>query len=207
MAGLIFTLTSPLALPATAETLSVFRGDIETAIYVPIGDQAFLVIPNSFCEMAVADPDIADIASLTSRLARVDGIAAGRTSLAIFDCEGGTISIVEILVAPHANTANVTGPFYVPEMLSGEQIPVIKNIAAATLRLPASVAVIVKTDLPAVDFDMDDLDVADAAHLGDTRFYILGKTVGTTTMYLQHEDGSAPTILNIEIVGNNDSNS
>lgn len=207
MAGLIFTLAGPLALPATAETLSVFRGDIEAAIYVPIGDQKFLVIPNRYCELAIADPSIADIASQTSRLARVDGIATGRTSLTIFDCEGGTISIVEILVAPHANTLNETGPFYVPEMLSGEQIPVIKNIATATLRLPASVAVILGTGLPAVGFDMDDLDVADAARLGDTRFYILGKTVGKTTMYLRHEDGSAPTVLNIEIVENSDSHS
>ena len=138
-------------------------------------------------------------------MARVDGIATGRTSLAIFDCEGGTISIVEILVA--SNAAAGKGPFYAPEMLSGEQIAVVKNVAVSTLKLPASVSVILETDLPAAGFKLDDTDIADAARLGATSFYILGKSVGMTTIYLQHENGVPPTVVNIEVIGDVDHSS
>lgn len=203
-ASLMLALASAYALPLRAETLSVFRGDIDAAISVPIGAQELVVIPTGFCEMSVADPEIADISSPSSTLAQVDGIATGRTSLAIFDCEGSTISIVELLVVPSTGAAAPNGPFYAPKMLSGEKIPVIKNIATITLRLPASVSVIVETDLASSSFEIDDQDIADAATLGNSSFYILGKTAGTTTMYLQHEDGSAPTVLYIKVVGNID---
>ena len=199
---LAFALTWIMTRPATAEVLSVYRGDIDAAIRVPVGRRDFVIIPASFCEMAVADPSIADIASLSSTLAQVNGIAIGRTSLSIFDCEGGTISIVEILVVPRASAMAPSGSFYAPELRAGERIPVVKNIASITLRLPVSVSVIVETDLPSSSFEIDDKSIADAASLGNASYYILGKTVGATTMYLQHQDRSAPTVLHIEIVGN-----
>lgn len=201
---MILALAGPFALPATAETLSVLRGDIDAAISVPIGGQEFIVSSKDYCEISMAAPSIADMASWPKNLMRVDGIASGRTSLTIFDCEGGTISIVEILVVTSTATTVEMGPFYLPEMLSSERIPVDNNVATATLRLPASVSVNVITDLPTVGFEMDDEDIAAAARLGETGFYVLGKTVGTTTMYLQHEDGVPPTVLNIEVVGNAD---
>ncbi|NOR63347.1 MAG: hypothetical protein GQ535_12755 [Rhodobacteraceae bacterium] len=204
MVSFIFALAGPLALPATAETLSIYRGDIKAAISVPIDDLEFIVIPANFCEISIADPSIADISLQSATSLRVAGIAKGRTSVTIFDCEGGTISIAEILVVTSTATTVEVGPFYLPEMLSSERIPVDNNVATVTLRLPASVSVNVITDLPTVGFEMDDEDIAAAARLGETGFYILGKAVGTTTMYLQHENGVPPTVLHIEVVGNVD---
>lgn len=199
--SLALALSAPFAMPTKAETLSVFRGDIDAAIYVPLGDLEYISIPSGFCEMAIADPQIANIAAETATLVRVDGISAGRTSITIFDCADGIDSIVEILVPANGLIPNGKGPFYVPAMLYDEQIPVVKNVAVATLMLHASASVMLETDLSVTAFVMGNLNIADAANLEETGFYILGKTVGKTTMLLQHEDGIPPTILHIEVVG------
>jgi pilus assembly protein CpaC len=85
---------------AAQASVTVQRGENTNAIDVPINRGVVVEVSEPFVELSVANPNIADIATLSDRSAYVLGKAAGRTSLTIIGEEGRLISNVEVRVSP-----------------------------------------------------------------------------------------------------------
>ncbi|MEL7298881.1 MAG: type II and III secretion system protein family protein [Pseudomonadota bacterium] len=97
--GLSLAFSAP-ASPVEAETLRVMRGAPTTALNVPISRSVVVESDVPFAELTIADPNIADISTLSDRTIYVLGRAPGRTSLTLLGPDGRLITNVEIRVAP-----------------------------------------------------------------------------------------------------------
>ncbi|MEL6752313.1 MAG: type II and III secretion system protein family protein, partial [Pseudomonadota bacterium] len=97
--GLSFAFTAPAPM-AGAETLRVMRGAPSTALNVPISRSVVVESDVPFAELSIADPNIADISTLSDRTIYVLGKAPGRTSLTLLGADGRLITNVEVRVAP-----------------------------------------------------------------------------------------------------------
>ena len=97
-----FVLTAPMAGSALAQNavLSVSRGAVSSRISVAINKAVVVDIDRPFNELSVANPAIADIASLSDRSIYVLGKAAGSTTLTIFDQDGQLVANVDVRVSP-----------------------------------------------------------------------------------------------------------
>ena len=97
LAGIALTMA---ALGASAQTLEVMDGTATSDLVVPT-DRAVVVESDvPFAELSIANPNIADISSLSDRTIYVLGKAPGRTTLTLLDAEGRLITNVEVQVAP-----------------------------------------------------------------------------------------------------------
>lgn len=85
---------------AEAETLRVMRGAPSAALSVPISRAVVVESDVPFAELSIADPNIADISTLSDRTIYVLGKAPGRTSLTLLGADGRLITNVEVRVAP-----------------------------------------------------------------------------------------------------------
>ncbi len=102
-AGLIgFVLTAPMAGSVYAQNavLSVSRGAVSSRISVSVNKAIVVDIDRPFTELSVANPAIADIASLSDRSIYVLGKTAGATTLTIFDQNGQLVANVDVRVSP-----------------------------------------------------------------------------------------------------------
>ena len=98
-AAVLLALTAP-GQGVRAQGLSVRPGTPAEPVEVAV-DRAVVVESRlPFSELSIANPDIADISTLSDRSIYVLGKRPGRTSLTLFDMEGNLISNVEVQVTP-----------------------------------------------------------------------------------------------------------
>jgi len=101
-AGLMaFALSVPLASVGSAQSvLQVMRGATSSNIAVSVNRAIVMEADRPFAELSVANPAIADIATLGERTIYVLGKAPGRTTLTILGPEGELITNVDVVVSP-----------------------------------------------------------------------------------------------------------
>ncbi|WP_112321618.1 type II and III secretion system protein family protein [Oceanibium sediminis] len=101
-AGLIgFVMSAPLVTDASAQSvLRELRGATSNQISVSVNRAIVMEADRPFAELSVANPGIADIATLGERTIYVLGRSPGRTTLTILGPEGELISNVEVAVTP-----------------------------------------------------------------------------------------------------------
>ncbi|MEM6726881.1 MAG: type II and III secretion system protein family protein [Pseudomonadota bacterium] len=103
IAAALLGLSFAFAVPAPmlqAETLRVMRGAPSMSLTVPISRAVVVESDVPFAELSIADPNIADISTLSDRTIYVLGKAPGRTSLTLLGADGRLITNVEVRVAP-----------------------------------------------------------------------------------------------------------
>ena len=106
--------------PTSAETLSIMRGTAQALLKVPLNRAIVLESDTVFAELSVANPAIADIATLSERTIYVLGRAPGRTTLTLLGADGRLISNVEVQVTPDVGELKER----LSELLPGEPISV-----------------------------------------------------------------------------------
>ncbi len=102
-AGLLgFALSVPMANSAMAQSavLSVMHGSVSSRISVDVNRAIVMESDLPFAELSVANPGIADIASLSDRTIYVLGKLPGSTTLTLFDQDGRLIANVDVRVSP-----------------------------------------------------------------------------------------------------------
>ncbi|MAX74894.1 MAG: general secretion pathway protein [Nioella sp.] len=96
--GCAVIVTTPL--PSTAQVLRVLEGATSTTLRVPMNRAVVVESEALFAELSVANPQIADIATLSERTIYVLGRAPGRTTMTLLGVDGGLIANVEVQVIP-----------------------------------------------------------------------------------------------------------
>ena len=101
-AGLIgLTIGATLSSPVMAQsTLKVMRGATSDSIKVSVNRAIVMESDEPFAELSVANPGIADIATLSDRTIYVLGKAPGRTTLTLLGADGRLITNVDVQVSP-----------------------------------------------------------------------------------------------------------
>ncbi len=90
-----------VATEVTAQTkLRVMRGATSSNIKLALNRAIVMESDESFAELSVANPGVADVAVLTDRTIYIIGKATGRTTLTLLSAEGRLITNVEIQVSP-----------------------------------------------------------------------------------------------------------
>ena len=85
---------------SNAQTFRVLEGATATSLRVPINRAVVVESEAVFAELSVANPAIADIATLSERTIYVLGRAPGRTTMTILGVEGNLIANIEVQVVP-----------------------------------------------------------------------------------------------------------
>jgi len=98
LVGLSVLATAAPALQA--DTLRVMRGAASSNLNVPMNRAVVVESDVPFAELAIANPSIADISTLSDRTIYVLGKAPGRTTLTLLGADGRLITNVEVQVAP-----------------------------------------------------------------------------------------------------------
>ncbi|PIV75622.1 MAG: general secretion pathway protein [Rhodobacteraceae bacterium CG17_big_fil_post_rev_8_21_14_2_50_65_11] len=83
-----------------AQALRVLEGNTSATLRVPMNRAVVVESEALFAELSVANPNIADIATLSERTIYVLGRAPGRTTMTLLSVEGALIANVEIQVVP-----------------------------------------------------------------------------------------------------------
>ena len=98
LAGLFL---AAIALPQTgmAETLRVVDQDTASTLNVPMNRAVVVESETPFAELSIANPDIADISTLSDRTIYVLGKSPGLTTLTLLDGNGRLITNVDVRVA------------------------------------------------------------------------------------------------------------
>lgn len=86
--------------PAGAQALRVVEGESSGTLRVPMNRAVVVESEMLFAELSVANPMIADIATLSERSIYVLGRAPGRTTMTLLGPDGSLIANVEIQVVP-----------------------------------------------------------------------------------------------------------
>ncbi|MEE9454845.1 MAG: type II and III secretion system protein family protein [Paracoccaceae bacterium] len=94
--GLSLTMVSQ----APAQGLSVMRGTTSSNISVAVNRAIVVQSDTIFSEVSVANPAIADIATLSENTIYVLGKVPGRTTLTIFGADGSLVANVDVRVVP-----------------------------------------------------------------------------------------------------------
>ncbi|MEM8580672.1 MAG: type II and III secretion system protein family protein, partial [Pseudomonadota bacterium] len=101
-AGLFgLALTAPHgAVLAQSEPISVLQGETSAPLRVPMNRAVVVESEVPFAELSVANPGIADIATLSDRTIYVLGKAPGRTTMTLLGADGRLITNVDVQVTP-----------------------------------------------------------------------------------------------------------
>ncbi|SLN37419.1 Type II secretion system protein D precursor [Pseudoruegeria aquimaris] len=94
----LFVASAPTG--AYAETLRVLRGSVTSALAVPMNRAVVVESEVPFAELSIANPNIADLSTLSDRTIYVLGKIPGRTTLTLLGVDGGLIANVEVQVTP-----------------------------------------------------------------------------------------------------------
>ncbi len=86
--------------PGAAQTLRVLEGATSATLRVPMNRAVVVESDVLFAELSVANPAIADIATLSERSIYILGRTPGRTTMTLLSAEGNLIANVEIQVVP-----------------------------------------------------------------------------------------------------------
>ncbi len=136
--GLAVTTFTPVT--SVAQNLSVTSGTTARNLSVAINRAVVVESDVPFAELSVANPAIADIATLSDRTIYVLGKSPGRTTLTLLGPDGRLITNVEVQVAPDIAEFKER----LQEILPGENIEV--RTANAGLVLSGTVSSILKLD-------------------------------------------------------------
>ncbi len=85
--------------PASAESLRIVDSGISDVLNVPMNRAVVVESDVSFAELSIANPDIADISTLSDRTVYVLGKAPGLTTLTLLDASGQLITNVDVRVS------------------------------------------------------------------------------------------------------------
>jgi pilus assembly protein CpaC len=96
--GSALALTS--AAPVVAQALRVVEGQTSAALSVPMNRAVVVESDLLFAEISVANPAIADIATLSERSIYVLGRMPGRTTMTLLGADGALIANIEVQVVP-----------------------------------------------------------------------------------------------------------
>ena len=99
LVGCAFALGVP-APTAQAQGLRVVEGQTTADLRVPLNRAVVVESETLFAELSVANPAIADIATLSERTIYVLGRAPGRTTMTLLGADGTLIANVEVQVVP-----------------------------------------------------------------------------------------------------------
>jgi pilus assembly protein CpaC len=88
-----------VATPVDAQALRVVKGGPAATLNVPINRAVVVESDIPFSELSIANPNIADISSLSDRTIYVLGKTPGLTTLTLFDASGSLISNVNVRVS------------------------------------------------------------------------------------------------------------
>jgi pilus assembly protein CpaC len=101
-AGLVgLAVTVPYAQPTFGQdVLRVMRGTTSSSIRVSMNRAVVMESDTPFAELSVANPAIADIATLSDRTIYVLGKSPGRTTLTLLGADGRLITNVDVQVSP-----------------------------------------------------------------------------------------------------------
>ncbi|MEX0969002.1 MAG: type II and III secretion system protein family protein [Paracoccaceae bacterium] len=118
--GFAIAITGVATASAQTGVLSVMRGSTSGSITVAVNRAIVVESDVPFAEISVANPAIADIASLSDRTIYVLGKAAGATTMTLLDPNGQLIANVDLRVQPDLTEFKER----LQEILPGEQIEV-----------------------------------------------------------------------------------
>ena len=133
----------PLALsapsPAMADTLRVVKKGVNTKLNVPMNRAVVVESDIPFAELSIANPNIADISSLSDRTIYVLGKSPGLTTLTLLDASGQLIANVDVRVAAEVSEFKER----LRQILPGEKIEVrtandgivLSGVVSSTQRL------------------------------------------------------------------------
>ena len=136
--GLAVTTFTPVT--SFAQNLSITNGTAARNLSVAINRAVVVESDVPFAELSVANPGIADIATLSDRTIYVLGKSPGRTTLTLLGPDGRLITNVEVQVAPDIAEFKER----LQEILPGENIEV--RTANAGLVLSGTVSSILRLD-------------------------------------------------------------
>lgn len=138
--ALCLALGAPLiSLPAQAEMLAVQRGQTST-LELPKDSAVVVESDDPFAELTIANPEIADISTLSDRSIYVLGKKPGRTTLMMLNAAGQVMTIVNIQVTPDIAEFRER----LDEILPGE--PIEARTASDGIVLSGSVSSAIKMD-------------------------------------------------------------
>ncbi len=100
LAGLLLTATIPANVSFAQNTLKIMRGSATNAISVKLNRAIVMESEQPFAELSVANPSIADIATLSDTTIYVLGKSPGRTVLTLLGPDGKLITNVDVKVTP-----------------------------------------------------------------------------------------------------------
>ena len=98
LVGLSLT-ASTMAAPALAERLKVVQRGTSSSLSVSMNRAVVVESDTPFAELSIANPQIADISSLSDRTIYVLGKSPGITTLTLLDQNGQLITNVDVFVA------------------------------------------------------------------------------------------------------------
>ena len=98
--GLALTIPMATQAPAQSGGLSIMRGTTSSNITVATNRAIVVQSDSPFAEISVANPAIADIATLSESTIYVLGKTPGRTTLTLFGADGSLIANVDVRVVP-----------------------------------------------------------------------------------------------------------
>ncbi len=111
---------STIPTQAGAETLKVMRGAPSGSLKVPMNRAVVVESDEPFTELSIANPEIANIDTLSDRTIYVLGKTPGRTTLTLLGGDGRLIANVEVQVTPDVAEFKER----LRQILPGEQIEV-----------------------------------------------------------------------------------
>ena len=120
LVGFAFAVSGLATASAQNGVLTVTRGATAGTIIVSVNRAIVVESETPFAEISVANPAIADIASLSDRTIYVLGKAAGSTTMTLLDPNGQLIANVDLRVQPDLTEFKER----LEEILPGEQIEV-----------------------------------------------------------------------------------
>lgn len=111
---------APLGGEIAAQTLQVMRNSTSSELDVPMNRAVVVESDVPFAELSIANPNIADISSLSERTIYVLGKQPGRTTLTLLGADGRLITNVEVQVTPDISEFKER----LQQIMPGEQIEV-----------------------------------------------------------------------------------
>lgn len=98
--ALVLALVLGVAAPASAESIRILTGDYSGTLEVPMNRAVVIEAAEPFAEVSIANPNIADISTLSDRTIYVLGKTPGRTTLTLLAADGRLLTNAEVQVIP-----------------------------------------------------------------------------------------------------------
>jgi len=100
LTGVMVSVLLPAHISFAQNTLKIMRGSTTSAITVKLNRAIVMESEQTFAELSVANPSIADIATLSDKTIYVLGKSPGRTVLTLLGADGKLITNVDVKVTP-----------------------------------------------------------------------------------------------------------